>query len=55
MSEKHSGRKRNIVEGNVAEIKKQEKGLGLGRVGEGTSFISKMFSFFKRQRNNRER
>ena len=55
MSEKPISRKRNTVEGTVSEIKKQEKGLGLGRVGEGTSFISKMFSFFKRERNGRGR
>lgn len=55
MSEKPRSRKRNVVDGNVSEIKKQERGLGLGRVGEGTSFISKMFSFFRRQRNDRGR
>ena len=55
MSEKPKSRKRNVVEGNVAEIKKQEKGLGLERVGDGTSFVSKMFSFFKRGRNSRGR
>ncbi|MBQ2657862.1 MAG: hypothetical protein IJF87_04760 [Erysipelotrichaceae bacterium] len=55
MSERPKSRKRNEVEGTVSEIKKQERGLGLGKVGEGTSFVSKMFSFFKRGRNYRER
>ena len=55
MSEKPKSRKRNAVEGNVAEIRKQEQGLGLDRVGEGTSFISKLSRFFRRQRNGRGR
>ena len=55
MSEKPKSRKRNAVEGNVAEIRKQEQGLGLDRGGEGMSFVSKMFSFFKRHRNGRGR
>ncbi len=55
MSEKPKSRKRNEVEGTVSGIKKQERGLGLGRVGEGTSFVSRMFGFFRRGRNGRGR
>ena len=55
MSERPKSRKRNEVEGTVSQIKKQEQGLGLGRVGEGTSFVSKMFRFFKKGRNYRGR
>ena len=55
MSEKPRGRKRNIVEGNVTQIKKQDEGLGLDRVGEGVSFVSKLFGFFRKPRSRKER
>ena len=55
MSEKPKSRKRNVVDGNVAQIKKQDEGLGLDRVGEGASFVSRLFGFFRKPRSRRER
>ncbi len=55
MSERPKSRKRNAVDGNVSEVKRQERGLGLDRVGEGVSFVSRLFGFFRRQRNGKGR
>ncbi|MBQ6477885.1 MAG: hypothetical protein IJI44_00820 [Erysipelotrichaceae bacterium] len=55
MSERPKSRKRNTVEGNVAEVKRQGQGLGLDRVGEGVSFVSRLFQFFRKQKNSRGR
>ena len=55
MSERPKSRKRNTVEGNVSEIRKQDRGLGHERVGEGVNFVSRLFGFFRRQRSGRGR
>lgn len=55
MSERPKSRKRNVVEGTVSEIRKQEEGLGLDKVGEGISFVSRLFRFFRKQKNGQER
>ena len=52
MSERPKSRKRHIVNGNVAEIKKSEEGLGLGKIGEATGFLKKMIKRIRRGKDN---
>lgn len=41
MSNRPKGRKRNIIDGNLKEIKKDEEKLDIDRVGDNTSLISR--------------
>lgn len=43
-----AGRKKHVVEGNVAEIKKSEEGLNLNQVGEKVNFLTKIINIFKK-------
>jgi len=52
MSERPKSRKRHIVDGNVAEIKKSEEGLGLKKVGGTTGFLKRMIRRIRRGRYN---
>lgn len=43
----NSGRKKHVVQGNVAEIKKQEQGLGEKKsANREESFLAKLFKAF---------
>ena len=43
----NNGRKKHVVQGNVAEIKKQEQGLGVSKsANREEGFLSKLFKLF---------
>ena len=52
MSEKPKSRKKHNVEGNVAQIKKSEEGLGMKRVGESGGFLKRMARLIRRDKDN---
>ena len=49
MSQRPKSRKKNVVEGNVAEITRQGEGLGLERVGEKTGFFARFWKKFRKE------
>ena len=48
MSNSTRSRKRNIVDGNVQEIKKQDEIVSKKRVGDRSSFIVRLFRKIKK-------
>ncbi len=51
MNQRPRSRKRNVVRGNVSEIKKQDTGLGLERVGDRVDFITRLI---RRRKDNKD-
>lgn len=49
MSNKPRSRKRNIVDGNVQEIKRQEEIVTRKRVGDRSNFIMRLFRKIKKE------
>lgn len=52
MDQKPRSRKRNIVKGNVSEIKRSNTGLGLDSVGERADLITRIIRRRKERRDN---
>lgn len=51
MSQRPRSRKRNIVSGNVSEIKKQDRGLGMDSIGDRVDLITRII---RRRKENKE-
>ena len=47
MSERPKSRKKHMVEGEVSEIKKQDEGLGLDKVGDSINLLRKMIRLIR--------
>ena len=52
MNQRTKSRKRNVVSGNVSQIKRQDEGLGIGSVGERADFITKLIRRRKDSKDN---
>lgn len=47
------GRKRHLVDGDVAEIKKSEEGLKMRQVGERRNFVSRLLKRIRREERDK--
>ena len=47
MTNQPQGRKKHLVDGEVAEIERKGEGLGLGKVSKGDSFLSSLLKNIK--------
>lgn len=56
MSERRSGRKKHLVEGEVTEVKRSSRGLGTyERVGEGSGFMRAFRRMLKGLKDEKEK
>ncbi len=55
MSERRSGRKRHMAEGQVSQVRRSQRGLGTHRrVGESTGFMTAFRRLLKGSRDEKE-